>query len=215
MTTKKVCKCGCGQEVRYAYAPGHRPNIDCVRCGKNFSPTDPTFTACSQCRRHLREGGPTEMNQELISSRKMQAAAPEGRRWCGGCRRYRLLKFFKKDAKRYYSRCKPCHKAQMRASMMVRKYNITPDEYLAIKELQGGKCAMCQVATGATRELAIDHDHSCCPAGGSCGRCVRGLLCSVCNKILGVARDEVAFFERAIEYLKSPPAGKAKPDERT
>lgn len=47
--------------------------------------------------------------------------------------------------------------------------------------------------------MAVDHDHKT--------GMVRGILCARCNHdILGHARDEIEFFERAIEYLKSPPA---------
>ncbi|NKV78695.1 hypothetical protein GS911_11370 [Rhodococcus hoagii] len=59
-------------------------------------------------------------------------------------------------------------------------YGIGFNAYTAILEAQNGRCYICQRATGATRRLAVDHDHTCCPAGGSCGRCVRGLLCSPC-----------------------------------
>lgn len=78
-------------------------------------------------------------------------------------------------------------------------YGITADEYQAIYDYQGGKCAICRRATGARKRLSVDHCHAT-------GR-VRGTLCTTCNKyVLGHARDDIAFFERAIEYLKHPPA---------
>lgn len=85
-------------------------------------------------------------------------------------------------------------------------YNMTPEDYQALYEAQGGRCAICQWATGKTRRLSVDHDHSCCPGKISCGLCVRGLLCRPCNTLLGRARDAVAFFQRAIDYLTHPPA---------
>lgn len=93
-----------------------------------------------------------------------------------------------------------------RASRLERDFGITDDDYAAVKAEQGGKCAICQMATGATKALAWDHDHSCCPAPPTCGRCGRGCLCSPCNQLLGRAGDNPEFFRRAIEYLKNPPA---------
>jgi hypothetical protein len=88
-------------------------------------------------------------------------------------------------------------------------YGLQPGEYAKLYEAQGGRCALCRRATGAARKLAVDHDHSCCPGPTSCGKCVRGLLCSVCNKkVLGHARDDVAYFRRCIDYLINPPARK-------
>lgn len=84
-------------------------------------------------------------------------------------------------------------------------YNITPEQYWALYEAQGGLCALCRRASGKTKKLAVDHDHACCPGPTSCGRCVRGLLCSADNKILGHARDERLFFMRAWLYLTDPP----------
>src|SRR3954466_14220701 len=77
-------------------------------------------------------------------------------------------------------------------------YGITSTEYAQLKGFQGGKCAICQRATGARRRLAVDHSHS--------SGMVRGLLCRYCNRMLGHARDRPDFFYRAAEYLASPPA---------
>lgn len=78
-------------------------------------------------------------------------------------------------------------------------YAITAGEYWAILEEQDGRCYICRRATGASKALSVDHDHKT--------GMVRGILCSPCNAdILGRARDSIEFFERAIEYLKSPPA---------
>lgn len=89
-------------------------------------------------------------------------------------------------------------------------YGITPEEYADIYLAQGGRCAICQKATGATKKLAVDHDHQAgCdhdPNTG-CRRCVRGALCSVCNAIV-VGRYNIEALARAINYLVDPPAQK-------
>ncbi len=87
-------------------------------------------------------------------------------------------------------------------------YGITIDEYDALYEFQGGRCALCRIATGKSRRLSVDHDHKC-TAGHDpklgCQDCVRGLLCRPCNNLLGVARDSIDYLLRAIRYLKTPP----------
>lgn len=91
-------------------------------------------------------------------------------------------------------------------------YHLTPEQYWALYEAQGGHCAICNRATGTgRRKLAVDHRHSCCAGPVSCGQCVSGLLCSVCNKTLGHYRDDVRAFQRAIDYLIDPPARRVIP----
>jgi hypothetical protein len=70
------------------------------------------------------------------------------------------------------------------------KYNLPPGGYDVMADAQDWVCAICwQPETaidlrmdGNTKDLAVDHDHQCCPKhGSSCGKCVRGLLCQDCN----------------------------------
>jgi len=110
----------------------------------------------------------------------------------------------------YCGKCKPAvlreRKDRAHRKRVEAQYNLPPGGYDALYEAQGGRCYICTRANGSTRRLAVDHDHACCPAGGSCGKCVRGLLCKPCNRALGHARDDAEFFERAARYLRTPPA---------
>jgi|SRR6185503_15991451 len=107
-------------------------------------------------------------------------------------------------------RCATCRVARRKAlqearrlTYVAKQYGLTPEQYKALWELQGGKCYTCQRNRGS----CVDHDHACCPGKTSCGKCVRGLLCNPCNKgVLGHLRDSVEALERTIEYIKNPPA---------
>lgn len=93
------------------------------------------------------------------------------------------------------------------ATYIWRTYRLTAEQYWAIYEAQGRRCALCQRATGKTKRLAVDHDHRCCPETPTCGKCTRGLLCTTCNKrVLGHLRDDPGAFVRGALYVLHPPA---------
>lgn len=74
-------------------------------------------------------------------------------------------------------------------------YGITLVEYEALLVEQDGKCAIC----GQKDEhfnLAVDHCHGT--------NTVRGLLCSLCNRGIGMFRHSPDLLMRAVEYLKNP-----------
>jgi hypothetical protein len=63
-------------------------------------------------------------------------------------------------------------------------YGITLDRYNEILEFQGGTCAYPNCNTSREKNgnyLSVDHNHACCPGSRSCGKCVRGLLCTYHN----------------------------------
>jgi hypothetical protein len=95
-----------------------------------------------------------------------------------------------------------CRQCSRRFDHMRRRYGIGVSEYRRIMEEQQGKCAIC----GRSGEwLAVDHDHRCCPPERkTCGRCVRGLLCSNCNSGLGMFGEDPQVISRAISYLHMP-----------
>ena len=78
-------------------------------------------------------------------------------------------------------------------------YGITPEEYWAIYEAQGGRCYICRKGNGRRKKLSVDHCHRT-------GR-VRGLLDTACNRnVLGHFQDDPEALQRGIDYLKFPPA---------
>lgn len=84
---------------------------------------------------------------------------------------------------------------------MEKHYKVTEEKFNALLKAQGGHCAICLKVEEYTKNWHIDHDHSCCPSNKTCGLCVRGILCSFCNKALGMFKDDIDALESAVTYL--------------
>lgn len=108
----------------------------------------------------------------------------------------------------HHSFCKPCkNKYQQAYSAEYRKrpefaeqsrgwqrkykYGLAPDEYDELLIEQGGLCAIC----GAQPENSLHIDHN--PETGA----VRGLLCGVCNRGLGMYYHDPELLVSAAAYL--------------
>jgi hypothetical protein len=76
-------------------------------------------------------------------------------------------------------------------------YRLKPDEYEAILKHQKGVCAGCGRAPGHI-SLAVDHCHKT-------GR-IRGLLCWLCNRAIGILRDNAKAAANLGAYLAAPTA---------
>lgn len=97
-----------------------------------------------------------------------------------------------KEARRAYSKNNP---ETVRRLNYKRKYGITLEQYNQILEAQGGVCAGCGGVErrAATGNLAVDHNHET-------GE-VRGLLCSNCNRALGLLGDSIETLKSLADYL--------------
>jgi tRNA(Leu) C34 or U34 (ribose-2'-O)-methylase TrmL len=73
---------------------------------------------------------------------------------------------------------------------------LTKEEYFKLLNNQNNKCAICGTEPiGFKKSLCLDHCHTTLK--------VRGFLCDNCNAGLGKFKDNIAFLESAIKYLKS------------
>lgn len=137
---------------------------------------------------------------------------------CVRCSKSKPLdEFYRAKGERRRGECKTCSNAQERErykgarkearsgiGARTKRYGLTVAQYQGLIEEQGGRCAICGTAEpGGKGTWHIDHGHDCCPGAGSCGVCVRGLLCSRCNMGLGHFRDDPALLRSAADYLEN------------
>lgn len=96
------------------------------------------------------------------------------------------------------------NKGSWREQELIRRYNITFEDFQKLLKSQGFACAVCGSLDSGTREWSIDHDHKCCPTPAkSCGKCIRGILCGACNCGLGYFKDDPNRLQAAINYLEN------------
>lgn len=137
---------------------------------------------------------------------------PHGYR-CSICKKFKLPQHFTIDRTRSGNvgslcrKCKSLHvdkpyskrtKAARAIKFKVHRYGITEEAYHAMYARQSGACAICQKPEtkhikGSLATLAVDHDHTT--------GVVRGLLCSKCNRGLGMFHEDIARLTVAIAYL--------------
>lgn len=103
---------------------------------------------------------------------------PEGRRWCRTCARLNSKK------------------------QNIQAHGISVEKFTELLEAQEYKCLGCLTEINERSGQAVDHDHSCCPGRVSCGRCIRGILCKLCNAGLGFLKDDPGTLRRLADYLE-------------
>jgi hypothetical protein len=112
----------------------------------------------------------------------------KGKKTCRLCRKM-MVKKYRKDRPEKFNQIS--HRDNLR-----NKFGMTVEQYNEILDKQEGKCAICgSTPDNLGKRLAVDHDH----VSGK----KRGLLCTTCNVVLGLFKDNVARFVSAVEYLQN------------
>ncbi len=91
--------------------------------------------------------------------------------------------------RRHAAKKTPAYMAKRRRQHLKRHYDMTVEEFDAMLEAQGGRCACCSSAPATD----VDHDHETDE--------IRGLLCGPCNRMLGQAGESVARLMLGVDYL--------------
>lgn len=78
----------------------------------------------------------------------------------------------------------------------MKKHGMTVEDYNQMFVEQQGLCKICGSSQSMFKKLLhIDHCHKT--------KKVRGLLCPLCNHLLGNAKDEIGILKSAIKYLEN------------
>ena len=113
---------------------------------------------------------------------------------CRWCKEYLESNSFGKNT----TYCKECS-LKVGHRNNIRRFNLTPEQYIDLSNAQNNVCKICN--NSENKRLSIDHDHSCCNGQFSCGKCIRGLICSRCNRTLGMVNDDKELLQKMIRYL--------------
>lgn len=146
-------------------------------------------------------------------------------RRCPRCEQVKSREEFAGDNAPY---CKPCSAAYVRGQRAadpdplrsrresLARYGLTFEQFDAMLAAQGGRCKICGTGkpggVGGPRGWHVDHDHACCSTRKrSCGNCIRGIICTNCNHVLGNARDDPVILQAALDYLRAYREGHINP----
>lgn len=156
----------------------------CRVCLQFFCKVDHDDWPCSKCCRVL-----SKEHFRLVKGRRTA--------YCKDCSREATRKTYLKRREYYNSK--------NREYKLWSIHRIRPQDYQLLLDSQGGRCAICRCLPGTKGrgEFNVDHDHSCCPSLPCCGKCIRGLLCSLCNVAIGQCFENPEILRRAAAYVEN------------
>lgn len=132
-----------------------------------------------------------------------------GEKFCIRCENFYPETYFSTHAStldRKQPYCKHC----VSERLMIRNYKLDNLSFEILFNSQNRKCAICRKNNpDGNNGWHIDHDHDCCIGPKTCGSCIRGILCSSCNKGIGHFFDSKEYLMNAINYLERIENGKA------
>jgi len=156
---------------------------------------------------HARAG---KLKKYGYTNEMVEAERAAGNKWCSWHKKFEKAELFGSRKQLI------CNEGWNEAGQS-RRYGVDRNWYQKKLVEQDGHCALCPVRINngkKTGRFCIDHDHACCPGRiGSCGECVRGLLCHGCNQELGhvemlldqgnLVPNSDTWLQKAIMYLAS------------
>lgn len=140
-----------------------------------------------------------KQRMDRYEHKKEKIIKTDSRKQCRICKEIKEYSYFKNKKNTY---CDQCVKFIGNVRVL-KRYKLTPESYKSMLDSQSGVCKICNFPEKDGRRLSVDHDHSCCSGTTSCGKCIRGLLCSRCNKTLGMIKDDQDLLLTMIEYLQN------------
>lgn len=159
----------------------------CTRCGHTKHVTK--FYA-----RHYNRDGRMQECKDCSNARERKPNPPatKGSKVCSGCgERKSVLEFHagKTGEKGRHCYCKDCESLRHKK----RKYGVTAEEYQLFLVRAQGKCECCRAQLVERPKQYLDH----CPDTGR----ARGILCQLCNSLVGSGRQQLPRIRAALEYL--------------
>lgn len=146
--------------------PGSRPECSADGCAMPHK-------AHGLCQNHYRQA-------KRRAAGLLRALVHDGQKFCARCKTVQPTESFgARSDGHWHTHCSTCRPRVTAERRVVSRYNISAQRW---RELCEAGCAVC----GSRDRLCVDHDHSCCPGGTSCGECVRGVLCTPCNTAEGM-----------------------------
>lgn len=138
---------------------------------------------------------------------------------CSTCKETKLTSefYYRSDSKRYRSDCKKCmqtkstlrwktdpdfrQKGKERNRRWQRQnfYDLSLQEEMCLKAHQANCCGICNAQFKSDGDYHVDHCHVT--------NQIRGLLCPLCNKGLGLFKDNPVVLKKAASYVESNGVG--------
>lgn len=116
----------------------------------------------------------------------------QGKKHCMQCSSIKDLDSFSNTKLKVDGKSSVC-KACQRYQFVKTTYGLDRESYDILLDKSQGVCDICKTPCKTNKNLTIDHCHTT-------GK-VRGLLCNVCNRALGLFKDRVDLLKSAIDYL--------------
>lgn len=172
----------------------------CTKCKRELPPTTEYFHKqkrgkyglSSWCKECKSKHNKTKTNKYKEYNTK-HSISFEGTKKCSKCKEIKSKTEFsisRMNKNGLVYNCKLCE----RKRILLKRHNITEDQYKSILYKQNNKCLICcNEFTDDKMNKHIDHNHKTDN--------IRGILCENCNRGLGMFKDNIEYLQNAIKYL--------------